>query len=120
MGIYINFNSKGKKLPNRCLKTLIKDGAKIISIENINDYKFKNIICIIENASFDAILIVDSQEQLKILLDDDSERNKTFLLYENANKICAGEQRRKGNKILNLIKDLIFRLKFRKLLKQCK
>jgi len=84
MGKYINTNSKGEVLPTiNKAKELIKDGAKMVS-----DEKFlENMVCVVENAWFDAAAYAYSEKEFLLFKEPDG-RKKTWLIYPLAPKLA--------------------------------
>ena len=86
MGYYINENSKGEILGNfDKAEKLIKDGAKIVKPEFQ-----ENLICVVENPTFDAAAYAFSEQEFEYFKKDD--RHKTWLVHTEAKKLSGYEK----------------------------
>jgi hypothetical protein len=87
MGYYINFNSNGTILPSKNKADyLLLDGG----VEVSKPKKFvRNLICVVENATFDAAAFIYSEEELKAFSNPDDDRPKRWIIYPHAAKLSG-------------------------------
>ena len=84
MGKYLNTDSRGRNLPSTGkAKTLIDDGAQIVSGEQFEE----NLICVVENGLFDAAAYAYSESEFKVFKMDDG-RSKTWLIHPDAKTLA--------------------------------
>lgn len=88
MGYYINQTSKGTELPAKGkAKALIADGATQIEPSKLQ-YQ-PNLVCVVENGSFDAAGYVYSPNEFKEWNDSSDDRPKTWLTHPDAVKLSG-------------------------------
>jgi hypothetical protein len=91
MGYYINTTSKGVPLPS-CNKAdyLILDGATEVKA------KFQpNLICVVENAMFDAAGFAYNEEEFDEFNDPNDHRPKRWLVHPMAAKLAGYIERQR-------------------------
>lgn len=86
MGFYLNEDSKGNQLPAKGkAKALINDGAVILSTPEF----VENLVCVVENAFFDAAGYCFSEHEFDIFKNDQSGRRKTWLTHPLAKELSG-------------------------------
>lgn len=86
MGYYIEMDSKGDPLPIvGKADALIADGGTEIK----HPIYQKNLICVVENASFDAARWVDDEGTFDWIMRHPDDRPKRWLVHENCEELIA-------------------------------
>jgi hypothetical protein len=91
MGYYIDKNSKGEPLPS-CGKAdaLIKDGALEIPMPSPDKF-VEGLVCVVENAYFDAAGYCYSPSELIAFQNPGDYRPKRWLWYKHAKTLSGYE-----------------------------
>lgn len=91
MGYYINQNSKGDTLPARGKALeLLKEGKLVIPQPLHSTEWQENLVCVVENAMFDAAAYVYSVREMDRILDakrNGDARKYTWIIHEDAKKL---------------------------------
>lgn len=84
MGLYINKDSKGDPLSHNKAKSLINDGAQVISPPHEWE---ENIVCVVDNGPFMAAGYCFSPDEMDAFKYEDG-RQKVWLKYEHAKALA--------------------------------
>lgn len=88
MGYYIDIDSKGNPLPAKGKsKALLSDGAIMAGAK----YQ-ENLVCVVENGSFDAAGYIYSQREFDDFNHPDDIRVKTWLIHPEAKRLSNYEK----------------------------
>jgi hypothetical protein len=86
MGYYVNSTNSGEGLlPHNKAFALVLDGA--LPINPPTEWQ-PNLVCVVENGSFDAAAYAFNADEMKYFLEPDG-RRKIWLIVQNADKLSG-------------------------------